>query len=310
MDQEASLSDKKYVSSAPSEYQRDRIRDALRAYHMYGNDLGAKKHSWADVREAIHEYTGVAIGSSAYYGGERLRQFVFGVKKRGEIVYSLPQPFEAVVEFVTQPDLKLLTWNDLIEVTPSPVAALQLTAYFQEFTDMEPTIAVKQLEGHYVGIVQRPDHKAIHHLLLSFNAEHSLLEVSESYDVTDGAGEDAPPGTGPDGPEFISEVVNIGWAVVTPEDSLIFLMKNLATGRNHTYYAVSDIGAWQRQGVGVSPMYFIRHEYGFELPVPVYKSGRILQELAEQLYWFDDVEQVLPPLRRKRLSQSVVKDGE
>ena len=61
-----------------SDWQLNRLRDALRAYHKFGRDAVDGRHfNWKDVSEAISLSTEVEVPP------ERLRQFVEGVKTPG-----------------------------------------------------------------------------------------------------------------------------------------------------------------------------------------------------------------------------------
>ena len=85
---------------AYSEWQLNRLRDALRAYHAYTptEDLGP--FNWKDVSEAISLATDVTVPP------ERLRQFVEGNKTKdgtGRKFQSMqPQSLEAIAKFVTE----------------------------------------------------------------------------------------------------------------------------------------------------------------------------------------------------------------
>lgn len=59
-----------------SDWQLNRLRDALGAYHDYERGIEGDYFNWKDVSAAIEELTGVSIPQ------ERLRQFVEGVKLR------------------------------------------------------------------------------------------------------------------------------------------------------------------------------------------------------------------------------------
>ena len=62
-----------------SDWQLNRLRDALRAFHKWGRDpVDGRYFNWKDVSEAIF------LSAEVEVPPERLRQFVEGVTKPGE----------------------------------------------------------------------------------------------------------------------------------------------------------------------------------------------------------------------------------
>lgn len=55
-----------------SDWQLNRLRDALRAYKQYERSHDGAYFTWKDVREAIAADTGYEIGSSPKNGASRL----------------------------------------------------------------------------------------------------------------------------------------------------------------------------------------------------------------------------------------------
>lgn len=269
--------------SQPSDWQRDRIRDALRAYHQYERDPDTGRGiTWADVREAILESTGAAIGISPQRGAERLRQFVFGVKKAGKdgLHFPLPQPFEAVSAFATDPDNGLLSPDELEEPHSGPLPVLRLLEHFQDRCDLTCTIDLSALAGTYLGYIDRPDHNAQHHLILEYRGEE-LLHVTEAIEVSHPSDARVPGLNG--GNLDVAAISRTGWAIVTPEDNMIIFLKSAATGRNVTYYSVSDVGTWQRTRQDNDPLYFLKQELGLE---DIMAPHEVLQNLSPELNWF------------------------
>ena len=130
-----------------SDWQLNRLRDALRAYKGYGRDANGNLHSWSYVREAIAAETGYEIGSSPKSGTERLRQFVEGLyikeekqkqKQKEHRSFTLNEDaLDAVVKFVLSPDNPLLSEEELKEYVPEYHAPIRLLEYLDQFSGAE-----------------------------------------------------------------------------------------------------------------------------------------------------------------------------
>lgn len=276
----------KVLIGEPSVWQRDRIREALLNYREFKcneEDEEFRPNTWAGVREAILEFTGAEIGANPKLGGERLRQFVQGVSKKNEpgVHYPLPQPFDAIVEFVTDPDLDLLTLEELKERHTGPQAALRLLEHFRIENKQQASIDAVRLAGDYIGYVDRPDYNAQHRLTLEYLSNTGLLLATETIEASHLEKANVP-GIKGDNVDASFER-NSGWAIPTPEDNLILLLKDQSSGDNITYFSVNDVGLWQRSNIDYNPVYFVRQRFGIPNPSSL---KEVLQELRQDLFWF------------------------
>ena len=133
-----------------SDWQLNRLRDALRAYKVYERSHEGEYFTWKDVREAIAADTGYEIGTSPENGAERLRQFVEGVNsKDGGRKYPEPKDdaLDAIVQFALDEDNHLLSNDELNEYAPARQAPLRLLEYLDQFSGAERHIPVDKLKG-------------------------------------------------------------------------------------------------------------------------------------------------------------------
>ena len=173
-----------------SDWQAARVRDALRAYHRYERGMDGEYFTWKDVREAIAVYTDVEIGTSVKNGAERLRQFVEGIedgKGTGKRKFPLPQPaaIEAIVAFVTDEELNLLTREELEEYRPDFQAPLRLLEYLEPGPNADCPMPQDTLEGQYQTQKADEDNLIIKNLTLQRASQRGLIQVIETEEVYD-----------------------------------------------------------------------------------------------------------------------------
>jgi hypothetical protein len=238
------------------------IRDALRAYKCYGADVGDRAFTWASIAEGILEATNVAVPP------ERLRQFVEGVSVRGgQRKHPVPAPdrMAAIVRFVTDEDLGLLADDELAEQVPAHHAPLRLLDYLDE-REGQRLLPTGQMNGAYRAA--RRDERAfvVREMTLQRPSEKGLIQVIETEDYYDAAAAGAfEAWSAQDRLEGRRSCVrHAGWAVLTPEDNLLFFLKNPRNGRNRYYLSLgADAALWSDR-----PLTFIallHHDFPLEL---------------------------------------------
>lgn len=276
----------------PTEFQRDRVRDALRAFRQYGHGSGGGALTWPEVREAIAVYTGKEIGVNAKRGGERLRQFVEGYKRsrHHELRFPIPQPFEVLAAFVTHPELSLLDENELRDEMPSPQAALRLAEFLVQGQDLVSTVSVSDLEGRYsfvdFGLLDRTERVD---LILKPSMDGKILQVEERQRVkvknTEPVRERVAKAL--EQMKFESDRASLqrslGWAVPTPEDNLLIFMKDEGNGRNHYYISLNDVGVWQRSHEAEDVLYLLRKDFGCEHDPDDLDAGQYADVMLEHV---------------------------
>jgi hypothetical protein len=245
-----------------SDWQLNRLRDALRAYHRYGRSHDGEYFNWKDVSAAIEESGSAAIPP------ERLRQFVEGINaKDGGRKFPVPQDewLAAIAAFATHEDNALLTDAELKEHMPSWHAAQRLLEYLGQSFDRERALPPATLAGTYQRRLARIDDFAVTELTLQRPSDDGLIQVvktEESY----------PPGAAAliDGwsPAERREartgyVFFGGWAAFTPEDNVFVFLKQERSGRNQYYFTLaSDLTYLPEQPL--RRLVFLQHDYPLE----------------------------------------------
>lgn len=270
-----------------SDWQLGRVRKALRAYRLYDR-VGGSQHTWCDIREAIAEYTGVEIGKNTKIGGERLRQFVEGINTKSQALrFPIPQPesLAAIVEFLSHCEINILGLDELEEYSPGYQAALRYAEYLKESCEGTATVSTSAICGTIASAYKERDSVTVVAITVNHTQggdDFGIVQVSEECvrygeDSTSEALSAYRNGLID---KLIARNMSAGWGVITPEDTLVFFLKEKSSGQNHCYYAVNDLGLWVKKGRRA--LYLMSHEFGIEVFDPVKMNHNFIQGQATQ----------------------------
>lgn len=247
---------------AYSEWQLNRLRDALRAYHAYTPTEELGPFNWKDVSEAISLATDVTVPP------ERLRQFVEGNRTKdgtGRKFQSMqPQSLEAIAKFVT--DERLLSPGELEEHVPPWQAAQRLLEYLDQSFDRQRVLPPAMFEGTYQA--RRTDERgfAVQELTLQRPSDEGLMQVTKMEEYYPSKAEGAF-----DGWSFEerrkqrrTRTLYGGWAIFTPEDNVMAFLKQADTGRN-LYQFTLAADKFYEPGAPVEQLILLHHDYPVEL---------------------------------------------
>lgn len=246
-----------------SDWQLNRLRDALRAYHRYGRGADGSYFNWKDVSEAIAESTDVSIPP------ERLRQFVEGfTAKDGIRRFPLPQEasLAAIVAFATDEENELLSPAELEEHAPPWQAAHRLLEYLDQAFDAERIMPPEGLAGMYRSGRLSEGTLTLNTLTLQRPSNDGLIQAVKTEEVfPDWAAEKIDSWSHRERrAQRKSEVRYGGWAILTPEDNLLIFLKKERNGTNRYYLTIaSDLS--HTPGSQVRRLMFLHHEYPLEL---------------------------------------------
>jgi hypothetical protein len=224
-----------------SDWQLNRLRDALRAFHKFGRDpVDGRHYNWKDVSEAIF------LAAEVEVPPERLRQFVEGVKTSdgGRRLLTMQEDrLDAIAKFATDEDYGLISEAELREHAPSWHAAQRLLEYLKQEFDTERILPPATLEGTYRTWRFEPDDFVVRELTLQRASDDGLIrlmQVEDSYDLLSGAQYDD---LSPKQREKArtSRITYGGWAILTPEDNLLMFLKNERNGRNCYYMHIDPV---------------------------------------------------------------------
>ena len=228
-----------------ADWQLNRVRAALRVIRTYDRDSDGKPYGWRDLWAIIasdwEDEAGIKLPYTDKHGGERLRQFVEGVTDRNDAdKRKFPAPkdemLEAIVAYLISSDT--LTEEELKEYALSSQAPLRLAEYLYSGSSAEPAVSEDFFDGTFVSVdgLQVSDERfvsTVRSLTLQPPADQGIMRVVERvghYETMQQPeiGREA-------GGTLLSEEAYDGWAVATPENTLLMFLKN-ANDQGNRYY--------------------------------------------------------------------------
>lgn len=220
-------------SGGPSPYDEHipKIRHALRDRQRYEKGRNSEDLTDVELAADIEAYTGVKMGS------EVVRRFIGGYYRdpvTGRVIPPKPRNLKAIVDYLTQPEVGALSPEALTGRDDQTVAARKLAAYLMQDFDQGPATPPRSLEGAYRAIVEVAGRRLVRHLTLEIPHDDGVILVRAKEYPSSAEGDDAPK-------EGAGVRESRGWAVFTPEDYLLFFMKDLARSTNHYYFGFGQV---------------------------------------------------------------------
>ncbi len=243
------------------DWQLDKLRAALRAHRAYTPGRSGPGLTWLELAGDIEAYTNAAMSP------EVLRQFVEGVSKKDYPVrFRVPSPenLDAILAYLTDPHIDALAADELDQERLPWQVPLRLIEYLRQQFDNEALPLPASLEGTYRAALIGNETITLTQLTLRPDADNGFIRVAETSDVythadnTDVAGwTDRERRT-----RHRARTAAQGWAVLTPEDNLLFFLKEGAYGRNHYWTLAAEADLWS--DAPVPRLTLLRHDYPAE----------------------------------------------
>lgn len=294
-----------------SDWQLDRLRNALAAYHAYGRGSGGEAFNWKDVAEGILDVAGPELldltddrdtdlrRKRVRQFSERLRQFVEGVTVKGQHKRPRLQEewLDATLRFALHEDYALLTPDELREQAPDHHAALRLLEYLALATDRERILPPATLEGTYRnGRLEPPEGEkedfVVREVTLSRASKAGLIRLTmteDSYEQIAIVDFDEWTAQQRDGHRR-SQTRYGGWAILTPEDNLLFFLKCADNGAN-LYYLTMASEQWHANQNPVACLAVLEHDYPIEASdeAPLNRKGMpaIRERVGKRIVLFE-----------------------
>lgn len=267
-----------------SDWQLDRLRNALAAYHAYGRGSGGEPFNWKDVAEGILDVAGPELldltddrdtdirRKRVRQFSERLRQFVEGVTVKGQHKRPRLQHdwLDATLRFALHEDYALLTEDELREHAPDRHAAVRLLEYLALKDDRERILPPAVLEGTYRnGRLEPPEGEKedfmVREVTLARASKEGLIRITmteDSYEPVAIAQFDEWSAQERLG-QRRSQTLYGGWAILSPEDNLLFFLKCADNGAN-LYYLTMASEHWHAAQKPVACLVVLEHGYPIE----------------------------------------------
>ena len=193
-------------------------------------------------------------------GAEVLRQFVEGVSRKDPSRSRVPSPenLDAIIAFLTHPDIDALSAKELEEDAFAWQACVRLQQFLRQEFDTEPPRPPQGLQGTYRAVSDAGGIRSDILLRLQVRPDDGAIMVRESGDLYEGGGD----GT-LDKRHHRAHREALGFSVLTPEDSLLFFLKELPYGRNHYWVLAAEAPLWA--DAPPARLILLRHDYPPEL---------------------------------------------
>lgn len=231
-----------------SPWQLTVLRDALDGYRMFKSDdrTGTPPISWSALTNKNTAATGVEFGK------DDIRQFVEG-KKRGHGAFRTPNPerLSAIYKFTIDPLYSLLSESDFERLGNFDRNAPFHLCHFLRTIDTPDLIELpRSLTGRYSNTRYSDDGHVVYTSLSLQSGAHGAMIVHQvefhfDYDIFD----KFPISFLSDGKVFFQKKADpikhfFGWAVLTPEDNILFFMKEADVFRNHYFKIIIEEPIW------------------------------------------------------------------
>ncbi|QYZ64675.1 MAG: hypothetical protein HPY30_00905 [Gammaproteobacteria bacterium (ex Lamellibrachia satsuma)] len=226
-----------------SKEQKELLRTGLQRFYQFAQKDKADDYSWIMIAADI-EGTRTRLGK-AYLNidGEALRRHAEGQPKGVSFPTSRRNEFwEAIEDYLVDPENPYSSTTKLhVEAKrPDIMAGLCLFEYFYKSVDEKPFLSSVNLCGEFAATYEDASGKGICCLSFGETSEQGVLSVGLKCTSS------------------MSEQRFSGWAVITPEDNLICLAKDIVTGENRIYLTLAvDPGIYE----GENPEHVILLDY-------------------------------------------------
>jgi hypothetical protein len=283
---------KRVSASYPySNRQLDIIRAALNAHYDYfvvldetvddeKEDKQPKRQTWQGIAEAIEESTGVKMGDEA------LRRFAKSVGKHKKQGPPMPKNMKAIVDYLTDPGIAELSLEELEEDKIDYQPAIRLRDYLRQDLDTDSTVPASW-GGPFRAQFEDEGRRTVIDLDLDVRTKDGVILVTESRVIFGEGGH--------------ARQESRGWAVITPEDNMLFFMKDEPFRRNHYWSMAGDLVTYQFERDRLA---LLRQEYPPEVDSDLLTG----ENATEALH--DHVERNVFLFERTGVTLSgVIKDG-
>jgi hypothetical protein len=268
----------------------------LRAFHRYARDEDGGYVNWKYVVEEISDAAGPdflgfaddrdtpARRTRVKQAAERLRQFVEGKRdKDGTRSFQSMQErtLDAIMQFVRKESL--LSDDELTEHAPDSQAALRLLEYLDQGFDQERVLPLAKFDGTYAA--KRPDARdfVVYELTLQRPSGDGLMQATLIEDRYREKAAVEFDGLTPEErqKQRRSRTFYGGWAIFTPEETVMVFLKQASTARNlYQFTLAADMSL--AAGADVDRLVLLRHDYPVELDYSNREEGDLLRSVMEE----------------------------
>jgi hypothetical protein len=210
------------------------IRQRLRAYYEMKKAQFGPSFSWASVAEILHLQIEEIEGTEETelrIKGERLRQIATGQISRGNPSGTTDENLDLIVRFLTHPEIKSLTLEDLTEPELPYQFALQLMEFLRHDEHSDLALPPGNLKGRYRAVVRSGGEISDIRIDIIISRDGNLVHVNETEVIFTDPGVKDPADWTPGQRQHYYDryTESRGWGILTPENNLLgFLKRRIA----------------------------------------------------------------------------------
>jgi predicted nucleic acid-binding protein len=214
--------------------QRKLIKGRVRAYYYATKAEAPYRFGWKDLAGLIFDLTKVE------FKGDSLRAIVEGQMSRGKRRSGGEENLDALVQFLTDPEVKALSLEELEEPKIPYLFAMQLVEFLNFDEEDEVALPPATMEGTYRAVCRSEDGISDISLEITLSNDGRLVHLEEASDIYRNTDAD---------PAALSEHEKKrhrwrhnefkGWGIFTPEENIIGFMKRLSQYGGNQYYSLT-----------------------------------------------------------------------
>lgn len=252
--------------------QIDEVRASLRAYYRAEKDAAVLyPFTWNSLRERIAEDTGVTMDA------DTLRQFALEAVSRGRPRGISRKYLRAIEDFLSDPDIGVLSFDEQkpalqpapqSRLAPEPAAphrlALELIEFLRHGEHSEVIPPPSNLQGVYRALDYNDEDITRFQISLKLTPDGQAISVEETAESFDPSQRHNVQTWGRADPVATIRKQSAGFAILTPEDNVLFFMKQTPYPCNH-YYMTMALDINFRSLRRVNELVLLRHDYPLEI---------------------------------------------
>jgi hypothetical protein len=210
------------------------IRERIRAYYRAIKAQADYRFGWKDLAALIFDYTKVRLR------GDTLRAIAEGQVSRGKRRDGGPENLDALVKFLTHPEIKALSLEELKEPAIPYLFAMQLIEFLRIDDDNDLVLPPSALVGAYRAVCQSGDGISEIFLEITLSKDRRLVHLEESSATYRKIqGDPAELSASQKSRHLWRGYKSKGWGIFTPEENMIGFMKLLSQYGGNQYYSLT-----------------------------------------------------------------------
>jgi hypothetical protein len=210
------------------------IRERVRAYYRAIKAQADYRFGWKDLAALIFDYTQVR------FRGDSLRAIAEGQVSRGKRRGGGRENLDALVKFLTDPEIKALSLEDLQEPEIPYLFAMQLIEFLKLDDDNDLVLPPSTLEGAYRAVCQSEDGISEIFLEITLSKDGRLVHLEESSATYRKIQVDPAELSAFEKKRHLwRDYESKGWGIFTPEENMIGFMKRLSKYGGNQYYSLT-----------------------------------------------------------------------